>query len=95
MYVVAVQDFNEHATKKRPLSGLHSRDKRQRVSSSAVEGEEEDEVEEDEMKSAHTAFKLRRAKVRCASEIGTLSGGNSGCETCMRRLLLHKDQYGS
>ena len=93
MYVVAVQDFNEHATKKRPMSGLHNRDKRQRVSS-AMEADEEEEEEEDEMKSAHTAFKLRRAKVRCASEIGTLSGGNSGCETCMLRSLLHKDQYG-
>ena len=46
-------------------------DKRQRVCSLVDEGEEEEGEEEDEMKSAHTAFRLQqlRAKVRFVHEI--------------------------
>jgi len=69
MYVVAVQDFNQHATKKRPMSGTQRWDKRQRVCSLVDEGEEEeDEEEEDEMKSAHTAFRLHQLRAKGAAQ---------------------------
>ena len=52
MDVVAVQQFNEANTKKRPTSASARWDKRQRLS-----------VEEEELESAHTAFRLHQAKV--------------------------------
>ena len=64
MYVVAVQDFNDQEARKRQHSGTRGkRDKRQRVGVDMA-GQEQEGRAEDEMESAHRAFRLRMAKVR-------------------------------
>ena len=61
MYVVAVQEFNDQEARKRQHSGTRGKwDKRQRVGVDMVGQEQEGE---DEMESAHRAFRLRMAKV--------------------------------
>ena len=61
--MVAVQDFNDQEARKRQHSGPLKRDKRQRLGVDMAR-EEQESRGEDEMESAHRAFRLRMAKVR-------------------------------